>query len=1774
MSRGSSSINAITAIEGTTGSIGATGPMGPTGNSGPTGSTGATGASGPSLFSSKYGDDGRLILVLSDGTEITINGLTGDLGIWSGEVTGENLTTRGSQLFLSGSSGITEGNTFEFVSITGDGIIEVTGDGTSVIIGATLSAQEIAIGFSGASGIAYLFQGNVVHGTTADNLSIQSPTVFNTNRKRNALDFMGSTSDTGSALKIYDKIQTVGPFSATDVVGITGSLATGQGDAEPGEGILLDLSAGTVININANWPGVGIKGFTGYQLDDDLEQVISFTAVVNGNYLWKFPDNVFFEDGEDYFSCGSDIVNFTGIKDFSTGGDTYKWFGTFAARGYGVTGCESSGSFGSCCLQATDTGYECIDFVDEFTCTQELGGAYSAFQSCANGCGERKGVCCSQGECNEDVSPEECEFYNGTYWIGVACGLEDNPDEPGFFGDPDIDNPGEGGDDEEDNTPTYPNDGSNRDRFCYDPCLAPLACCRNGECLGEYSQIQCEEILGGVSIDGTCGSVNCCEVIKYEGACCFGFTAPSEGNAQEQYCEDSVYVYDCHARGGVFMGHATQCANIDCCIDDLDERASCCTYDFGTDSYTCEDGKTEEECLAQGGQWQGFNSENAPVVCADGPCPSIKHACCTQLSNGSYQCNETYEEQCTGLWFDNTPCSSDPCPTPPNGSCCKWIMEEDQYECNDNVSLSECQDDNDIWRDVANGEPNCSEEDCPVTGACCLTLSTGQVVCTEVLQSVCDALENGAFAGEGVECSNELCGVCPDGFPPDEDGCRCGEPPNPPCPPEVLCCGCRCVPTEAGDDENCSFVSFNVIGDECPEGYVPVDDEGGCNCDTVNDPKCCPSPGGGGNCCEGAACPQGLQCSGPPNCICQSTNDGDGNNGDGPGGGGDGEIDGQLCCVDRINPDDPTEVPPDGARFCEGPLECHSACIRQQLCGEDLVSMISDTGMIWNMCTRCKSRTSDFWKCWLDDTERIVAKFLCETGSGACAIGPGGPGASCKLKDGTELPNNYCDGFDEGFNDTIDFLGQLIEEKMEEDPRNPLCASLLSGCQKDDCPDLVRVNTFDGANWGKVAQIMRLITSPEAANQCCVGTLDAWLDNNLRFLWDNLQVRDEQSFECPRPQIAQSKVPGADGKWDIFKSSLEGIICAYGTHCNGIERTGYGSPECINDGNTSIGNDNDPLGTGISNIYDQLCNEINDNDDQFVEQISSEIRNQKLCQYCQYCGIVDRSMHEKMKSQDMEKAFCNAGELGDQFTSPNGGVSKSFSDVNICTSCSPIPCGCAKEEDGDGCDTARHQNYCENQSSGPGEIGDAIPEDWQDNWDDFNTCGSKNILHDSVRDTDSNGPREYERPVSVSQLCADEEYGTGNCLNNDSFQSMCRKLAKIMEGERNKFAQKVNELIFGSGGLLSYLYKFNCDQQCCTGSLGPQICQGPPTQTVDPPTQLIRDAMDCDRLFRIDDSFVDNASNACICQICDGDSWENLPGTEANFTCDRCKDTFNSDPLRKEFEEKTSSPKRLLQEIKTCIQCPLLGNKRREFWNKDLGNGGANPEWIECLGGGNTSTEDCPCAYQDNVCAVGDNTPGSGQTTPGEDMDCADNPEWGNEFDPGNHSVCYGTCRCALSDCTQPQNGSYSRCECPAKEDPGAPGNCAHGKGCTDYSRNPVELNSEFPETIKNSTGACWDILCPANVNNSDFQPVVSGVQACKSCETGLVPPVAGSTDSGELEYPQYLIRCNNDSDCLQNMGYYCSPTGFCASSDEEAFENIFVKRNNRDELPPDMGLI
>jgi len=295
MSRGSSSINSISSITGSTGPV-----RGPQDHSVSQEILDLLDLlvqlvlSGPWPFNKRYADDGRLILILTDGTEITINGLTGNQGFWSGEVTGENLGD-GTQIFTSYPTGLTEGNTFEFLSITGDGIIEVTGDGSSVIIGATFSSQEALIGFSGASGIAYLFTENTVHSTTADNLHLYSP-LLNTNRKRIALDFMGSTSDSGSALKTLDRMQSVGPFSPTEIIGITGGPPNGADDVAAGEGIYLDVSSGSMININATWPGVGIQGFTGYQSNDDIEQIISFTAVVNGNSFWKFPSNVYFEE--------------------------------------------------------------------------------------------------------------------------------------------------------------------------------------------------------------------------------------------------------------------------------------------------------------------------------------------------------------------------------------------------------------------------------------------------------------------------------------------------------------------------------------------------------------------------------------------------------------------------------------------------------------------------------------------------------------------------------------------------------------------------------------------------------------------------------------------------------------------------------------------------------------------------------------------------------------------------------------------------------------------------------------------------------------------------------------------------------------------------------------------------------------------------------------------------------------------------------------------------------------------------------------------------------------------------------------------------------------------------------------------------------------------------------------------------------------------------------------------------------------------------------------
>ena len=772
---------------------------------------------------------------------------------------------------------------------------------------------------------------------------------------------------------------------------------------------------------------------------------------------------------------------------------------------------------------------------------------------------------------------------------------------------------------------------------------------------------------------------------------------------------------------------------------------------------------------------------------------------------------------------------------------------------------------------------------------------------------------------------------------------------------------------------------------------------------------------------------------------------------------------------------------------------------------------------------------------------------------------------ACSLldSDGNPLENKYCKGFSEGFDNTMEFLGKRIAEKVKNDQNNPICSLLDSPgpCVLDagPCPELVKINLFVPENWGVVGRIIKKLSSPSASVNCCdEDAMNDWLDDNVRSTFWDMEVVDEEneSDSCPRETISLGSTTGADEAWTTFRGKFRNIACAFGSHCEGINRTV--DPNCgSTDGNTNI--------SAMSDVYDRLCNTMNNEDTQWTDKITSEIIDNKLCQYCQYCGIVNEEVYNEMKFANNEKAFCNAGEFGTSVQSDNGKINKSFSDVNFCNSCNSINCACASPQAGDACDTSEdeHVSNCE-EAGESSTVGDAIPEEWQDNWDEFKECKKQNILHKSKGDVGDDGPNRWDRElVGVgNERCADDEYGTGNCGTNQPFRNMCKELIRIMENEQNKIALIASSLIFDSG-LMGYLFRDQCADQCCTKS--GVDCQRPPFLEDYRPVGIIRSAMDCDQVFRkveTDDEgiplgprFVDTASEACICQMCEGQNWS--PEVPARLTCERCQEAMSipgeSPVSREEFNEKTSSPKRLLQEIKTCIQCPLLGNLKRGFWE-----GG---EWRECLSAGTPNVLACPCEYQDNICAVGAGVPDAAT-----DAECKDNPKWGDEFDPGNHTICYNTCKYTMADGSMPPGGGdLSRCECPPKEDPGAPGKCARGKGCTDYSRNAVFVNQEVPpaseQDRKTSHGECWELFCPT-METQD--PLVStSTSACAGCDQGA---------NINTTFPPYLVTCDSNQDCPRDR--YCCPTGFCGSTDEECFENIFLNRNHREELPPDMDSI
>ena len=239
---GSSSIHPPPAV-GPQGNTGASGAIGPMGNFGATGGTGPTGPTGTYVESSYYGD-ANLYLVLSDGSEIKIMGLAGHTGE-AGDAKASNPTT-GYEILKQ----VDGGETFWFKGFTADGSLVVYGDADIVGISGDKKFQEGATAnISDNYRFLYLSTQSTadVSGLTYDYQ--EQSMLFGHGRTGNRWTF-----------EPEENIVNVGPIEYNETVNIYGHEWTHGPQAGQGVGIQLEVTAGSVYDIETP---IGIAGFTG-----------------------------------------------------------------------------------------------------------------------------------------------------------------------------------------------------------------------------------------------------------------------------------------------------------------------------------------------------------------------------------------------------------------------------------------------------------------------------------------------------------------------------------------------------------------------------------------------------------------------------------------------------------------------------------------------------------------------------------------------------------------------------------------------------------------------------------------------------------------------------------------------------------------------------------------------------------------------------------------------------------------------------------------------------------------------------------------------------------------------------------------------------------------------------------------------------------------------------------------------------------------------------------------------------------------------------------------------------------------------------------------------------------------------------------------------------------------------------------------------------------------------------------------------------------------------
>lgn len=606
----SSSISSIY-IRGLDGNIGPTGFTGNTGSTGSTGNTGSTGSLG--AYYTNYSLSGNtLTIFLSNGNTFEVYGTfkgatTNDTS--AGAATGSNT---GGQVALLAS---VLGGTFNFKGISAYGSLRASYTGANneyISIDSIYFGTNIIGNFDPTTlsprELTFLGTKTLVHGA---NLTYRTDQGFD--GVCGSFDFAyttnpGSSSDTSNHLNSASKILALGPIKFGAISGITTTNVPINGVGTT-LGIILDANAaGTFV---CKTP-IGINGITG---SFKKNEIASISLLIDSDNVWKFPSNVYFESDENYLSCGKNLI---GLFSYD-GGES--WIASVSHRGHSIANanyqCVPGYLFGSCCYTNADGALSCKDYSTKTECNN-LFGTFHPVQTCQESCSTAISVCCANGKCIEGVSITECEAYGGSYWSGYTCGFAG-----GTFNYPSGD--------------LTAQQIREQGRFCYDPCTSNTSvCCKDGNCLGNYTRVQCELILGGKSLTAaSCEDANCCEYnnANIQGACC---KCIIDGVNITSECSFTT-LSECRSSGGYFMGPGKQCSDVSCgCVcgnTNPEDTGACCKTI--NDITTCiAEGIVQSGCSGTDGAvytWRrGLGCDSCNNASSTGIC--CKNATCTSAT--------------------------------------------------------------------------------------------------------------------------------------------------------------------------------------------------------------------------------------------------------------------------------------------------------------------------------------------------------------------------------------------------------------------------------------------------------------------------------------------------------------------------------------------------------------------------------------------------------------------------------------------------------------------------------------------------------------------------------------------------------------------------------------------------------------------------------------------------------------------------------------------------------------------------------------------------------------------------------------------------------------------------------------------------------------------------------------------------------------------------------------------------------------------------------------